>query len=87
MLDKIGSVIRERIELFGMVRGLTAEGRLSGWVLFALPCLVFAAIWHLNPDYAGAMFTDPRGKMLLILAGGMQLGGLAMIRWIVNIKV
>jgi tight adherence protein B len=87
VLDKISGVIRERIELFGMVKGLTAEGRLSGWVLFALPAVVFVAVWYMNPDYAHSMFTDPRGKILLVVAAGMQLVGLAMIRWIVNIKV
>jgi len=87
VLDKIGSVIRDRIELFGMVQGLTAEGRLSGWVLFALPLVVFAATNMLNPNYASVLFTDPTGKMMLLIALGMQLMGLAMIRWIVNIKV
>ncbi len=87
VLDKIGSVIRDRIELFGMVQGLTAEGRLSGWVLFALPMVVFAAVNLLNPSYAEVLFTEPIGKILLLVAGGMQLMGLAMIRWIVNIKV
>ena len=87
VLENIGSVIRERIELAGLVRGLTAEGRLSGWVLFFLPILVFFASWHLNPEYASILFTDPRGQLMLITAGGMQLVGLAMIRWIVNIKV
>jgi len=41
----------------------------------------------LNPDYAAQLFDDPRGKILLTVAIGMQLMGLAMIRWIVNIKV
>ena len=87
VLDKIGGVIRERIELFGMVQGLTAEGRLSGWVLFALPGVVFVAINVLNPDYASVLFTETIGKIMLFVAAGMQLMGLAMIRWIVNIKV
>jgi len=87
VLDKIGSVIRDRIELFGMVQGLTAEGRLSGWVLFALPFVVFAAVNILNPDYASQLFDKTAGKIMLVVAGGMQLMGLAMIRWIVNIKV
>lgn len=87
VLDKIGSVIRERIELFGLVQGLTAEGRLSGWVLFALPFVVFGAIVFLNPNYAESLFNDPMGRMLLMAAAGMQLMGLAMIRYIVNIKV
>lgn len=87
VLDNISSVIRERIELAGLVRGLTAEGRLSGWVLFALPALVFVAAMGLNPKYASVLLEDERGKIMLMIAGGMQLMGIAMIRWIVNIKV
>lgn len=87
VLDNIGGVIRERIELAGLVRGLTAEGRLSGWVLFALPALVFFASMYLNPAYATVLLEDPRGQIMLMIAGGMQLMGIAMIRWIVNIKV
>lgn len=87
VLDKIGGVIQQRIELFGLVRSLTAEGRLSGYVLFALPISVFIASMYLNPDYVNVLLTDPRGKLALCLAGGMQIMGMAMIRWIVNIKV
>ncbi|MCO6436257.1 MAG: type II secretion system F family protein [Phycisphaerae bacterium] len=87
VLDKISSVIRERIELAGLVRGLTAEGRLSGWVLFCLPVAVFLATMYMNPDYGRVLLEDPRGQMMLMLAAGMQLMGIAMIRWIVNIKV
>jgi tight adherence protein B len=87
VLDKIGSVIRERIELFGLVQALTAEGRLSGWVLFALPFLVFGASLKLNPEYASMLLNESMGQLLLCIAIGMQLMGIAMIRWIVNIKV
>jgi tight adherence protein B len=87
VLDKIGTVIRGRIELFGMVQALTSEGRLSGWVLFALPIIVFIASVKLNYDYASLLWTNPYGKIMLAVAAGMQLMGLAMIRWIVNIKV
>jgi tight adherence protein B len=87
VLDNISTVIRERIELAGLVRGLTAEGRLSGWVLFALPAVVFVGSMYLNPDYANVLLEDPRGQIMLMIAVGMQLMGIAMIRWIVNIKV
>jgi len=87
VLDNISGVIRERIELAGLVRGLTAEGRLSGWVLFALPGIVFLGSMWLNPKYASVLLEDPRGKIMLMVAIGMQLMGIAMIRWIVNIKV
>ena len=87
VLDNISGVIRGRIELQGMVRGLTAEGRLSGWVLFALPFIVFLGSMYMNPEYAMILLEDPQGQMLLMVAGGMQLMGIAMIRWIVNIKI
>lgn len=87
VLDNISGVIRERIELRGLVRGLTAEGRLSGWVLFALPAVVFAGSLVLNPDYGTVLLEDPIGQIMLMVALGLQLMGIAMIRWIVNIKV
>lgn len=87
VLDNISSVIRGRIELAGLVRGLTAEGRLSGWVLFALPAVVFCGTLYMNPDYGNVLLEDPRGQKMLMAAVGMQLMGIAMIRWIVNIKV
>jgi tight adherence protein B len=87
VLDKIGRVIRDRIELFGAVQALTAEGRLSGYVLLALPVVVFLVMLRINANYAYMLFTDPTGKMMLTGAIVMQLMGWAMIKKIVNIKV
>lgn len=87
VLDKIGHVIRERIQLFGTVQALTAEGRLSGYVLLALPVLVLLVMLKVNNAYAMMLFTDPLGKMMLTTAIVMQLMGWAMIKKIVNIKV
>ncbi|MEW6200085.1 MAG: type II secretion system F family protein [Planctomycetota bacterium] len=87
VLDKIGAVIRERIQLFGAVQALTAEGRLSGYVLLGLPVLVFVVLMYINPRYMSVLVTDPQGKMILTMAVVMQLMGWAMIKKIVNIKV
>lgn len=87
VLDKISSVIRERIQLFGMVQGLTAEGRLSGWVLLALPIIVFFVEYYINPEYAEVLLFDPTGKMLTFGMVCMMLMGMACIKKIVNIKV
>lgn len=87
ILDKISSVIRGRIELFGMVRSLTAEGRMSGWVLLSLPVVVFFASLTMNRDYAMTLINEPQGRMMLCIAGGMQLMGMALIKKIVSIKV
>ncbi|MFQ5429925.1 MAG: type II secretion system F family protein [Phycisphaerae bacterium] len=87
VLDNISGVIRERIKLFGMVKALTAEGRLSGWVLLALPIVVFILELVVNPDYANKLIDTEIGRYMLIGGGVAQLLGLAMIQKIVNIKV
>jgi len=87
VLDKISAVIRERIQLFGAVKALTAEGRLSGYVLLGLPVLVFFVLMYINPKYMSLLYTDPTGKMMLTVAIVMQLMGWALIKKIVNIKV
>ena len=87
VLDKIGKVIRDRIQLFGTVQALTAEGRLSGWVLLALPVVVFFVSLVLNPEYSSVLLNTDTGRMMLGTAIAMDLMGLAMIKKIVNIKV
>ena len=87
VLDNISTIIRERIKLFGMVKALTAEGRLSGWVLLALPVGVYVMELVVNPSYAARLTDTEIGQYMLIGAGISQLLGLAMIQKIVNIKV
>jgi len=87
VLEKIGKVIRDRIQLFGVVRALTAEGRLSGWVLLLLPVLVFFGMMVVNPDYAAELTDTDYGRKMLGTAIGMDLMVMAMIKKIVTIKV
>jgi len=87
ILDKIGSLIRERFKIWGTVQALTGEGRLSGVVLMALPVLLFVAVYYLNRDYVMLLFTDPMGNKMLAVAVLLQVVGALVIRKIVNIKV
>jgi tight adherence protein B len=87
ILDKIGSLIRQRFQIWGQVQALTGEGRLSGIVLIGLPFALFATVYQLNPDYVVVLFTDPMGKQMLAVALFLQVLGALMIRKIVNIKV
>jgi tight adherence protein B len=87
VLDKIGRLIRQRFELRGLVRSLTAEGRLSGVVLLALPPSLLAFLCLTNYEYIGPLFNTSVGvKMLSITAAG-QLLGAWVIKKIVAIKV
>jgi tight adherence protein B len=87
ILDKIGYVIRERYRILGQVKALTAEGRLSGVVLIALPFILFLVMLHIKPDYVATLWTDPLGIKMSIFAGVLQILGAIVIKKIVDIKV
>jgi len=87
VLDKIGRLIRQRFELRGLVRSLTAEGRLSGIVLLALPPALLAFLCYTNYEYISTLFTTPIGVKLLCATAVGQLLGAWVIKKIVAIKV
>jgi tight adherence protein B len=87
ILDKIGHLIRERFKIWGQVKALTGEGRLSGIILLALPPILFVVMYRLNPDYVMMLFNDPLGNQMLGVAIALQVVGALVIRKIVNIKV
>lgn len=87
VLDKIGKLIRQRFELHGHVKGLTAEGRLSGVVLLALPPGLLGFLSVSNYDYVAPLFTTPLGNKMLMITAGLQFLGAWMIKKIVAIKV
>ncbi len=87
VLDKIGKLIRQRFELQGHVRALTAEGRLSGVVLLALPPGLLMFLTFSNYNYISVLFNTPVGTKMLMITAGLQLLGALSIKKIVAIKV
>lgn len=87
VLDKIGRLIRQRYELLGHVKALTAEGRLSGIVLLALPPCLLAFLSFSNYGYISPLFTTSLGTKMLVATGVLQLLGAWTINKIVAIKV
>ncbi len=87
ILDKIGTLIRERFKIWGQIQALTGEGRLSGIVLLALPPVLFIVMYRLNPEYTMVLFTDPIGQWMLGGAVALQLVGAMVIKKIISIKV
>jgi tight adherence protein B len=86
-LDRTAAVVRDRIRIQGEVRTYTAQGRMTGYILGALPVIMFFLINLANRGYARVLVDDPTGRKLIYAgATGMALGAL-MIRKIVNIKV
>ncbi len=87
ILDTIAGTINERIKMKQEIKTLTAQGRLSGWVLAALPLViaVFASI--VNPGYMQPFIDEPIGRAMLAGALISELVGFLVIRKIVNIDV
>ena len=87
ILDKIGRLVRERFQIRGQINALTGEGRLSGVVLLALPPVLMAVVYYLNPEYIKILFKYEMGKIMLFTATVMQIIGAFFIKKIVSIKV
>jgi tight adherence protein B len=87
ILDRIGHIIRERFKILGQVKALTAEGRLSGVVLIAMPIGLFMLMLWMKPDYIRLLWTDPMGIKMSIAAIILVLIGSYAIKKIVDIKV
>ena len=75
ILRRLDSTIRARNQVAGAVRALTAEGRISGIVLTALPPGLMLAVQFLNPEFMEPMFTTPVGRLMLIVAGSQLVIG------------
>lgn len=87
VLGNLSALIRERLRLLGKVRVLSAEGRMSGWVMGCLPFVVAAIINVINPQFMAVLWTDPLGlKIVYAMLFLMLMGGLWM-RKIIRIRV
>jgi tight adherence protein B len=87
VIDLVTETIRDRLDLRRLVRTLTAQGRLAGGILSALPVALLAAISFINPDYIHPLFHKPLGVAALVLAGIMVISGALIIKRIVDIEI
>lgn len=87
ILSKISYLIRERFKLNGRVKVLSAEGKLSAYILVALPFLMAFYLLLVNPDYLKLLFTDPIGRTMVLSAVIMMVAGIFFMKRIVAIKV
>ncbi|MGA0073501.1 MAG: type II secretion system F family protein, partial [Steroidobacteraceae bacterium] len=87
ILERISNVIRGRFKFFRRVKTLSAEGRLSAWILALVPLGLFAMISITTPDYLPRLINDPKGHLLV--GGAVVLGavGILWIRKILRIDV
>ncbi|MDG3004746.1 type II secretion system F family protein [Paludisphaera mucosa] len=81
MLTKLAAVVRDRYRIRGAIQTLTAEGRMQGWILAAMPPLMIVILLFMNYKYAVVLFDHPN---VLAVSFGAEVLGILWIRKIVN---
>ena len=87
ILDGLARVIRDRFRIYREVRVRTAQGRLTAGILIALPVFMMIVLMILNPTYMRVLFQDPKGSVILAVAGIMQVICSLLIWKIIHIEV
>ena len=87
IIEAISRLIRQRFELLARVKALSAEGRLSGIVLFVMPFIMGGVLWYMNEDYMRLLIEDELGLMMAGGAGLLMIFGGVVMKKMCDIKV
>jgi len=87
VLDTVVDTIRERGDVRRLVRTLTAQGRMARWILTAMPVVVAAILWLMQPSVMKPLFTTTGGQVALVIAALMPMAGSLIIQRMVDIEV
>lgn len=87
IVDELARVIRERFRIYRDVNVKTAQGRLTAGILVALPVIMVFVLEAVNPSYMAVIFNDPAGRIVLMIAAGLQIFGALLLWRIVHIEV
>lgn len=87
VLDKVAHTIRERARIKGEINTLTAQKKLSGWIVGLMPVGIVVLMLVINFEYMSVLFTDPLGRLLLILAVVLDVLGMLWIKQIVTVEL
>lgn len=87
LLENISALIRARLKLLGTIRVLSAEGKLSAWILGCLPFAMALLINFLNPEHLTVLWTDPAGPVIVGVALVMMAIGIFIMSHIIKIRV
>jgi tight adherence protein B len=86
VLDNLATVTRDRFRVRRQIHVLTAQGRMTGWILGLFPVGLGLVLFLVNPSHMGAFVQDPLGVRLLEAAVVLQIAGFVMIRKIVQVE-
>ncbi len=87
ILEMLAKTIKDREQLEGQMKTLTAEGRYSAYILIGMPIVIGMILYVMNPEYIGLLFTNTTGQTLIGGAIVLMLFGIVWLKKIVTIKV
>ena len=87
ILQNISETINQRIRLRGEIHTMTSAGRMSGYIVGALPAFIILLLMFINPSYIDMFFTTRSGRIMLLVSVVLEAIGFAMVNKIVNIKL
>jgi len=87
ILSNISDTINQRIRLRGEIRTMTSAGRMSGYIIGALPVFIILLLMFINPTYINMFFETQTGRIMLIVSVVLETIGFMIVRKIVNIKM
>ena len=87
ILDNIGDTIQERIRMKREIFALTAQGRLSAWVLIVLPFVMALFMYIFKPEHIMVLIDDPLGRTAMFVSLFLEVVGYIVIQKIVHIDV
>jgi tight adherence protein B len=86
LFDMVAETVRQRQQFARKVRGLTAMGRMSAWVLIGLPFFIGAAVTLINPTYMAPLYHSSQGHMLILIGLTMMAAGSFVLKKMVAFK-
>jgi tight adherence protein B len=86
VLDNLAAVMRDRFRVNRQLQVLTAQGRMTGWVLGVFPIVLGAILMYWAPSQMNMLLYDPMGNRMLVAAVTLQMMGLFLIRRIIRVE-
>jgi tight adherence protein B len=87
VIDRVAETVRERFDLRRLVQTLTMQGRMSRWIVSALPVAIIVLLQIGNPHYLHPLLESTAGKVVFGLAAAWAVAGSYAIKRIVEIEV
>jgi tight adherence protein B len=86
-LANLGKLLRERRQMKLKIKAFSSEARATAMIMGSLPFIVGGMISMLNPEYMAVLVSDPRGMMMMMVAGGMLATGIYVMKRMANFDI